>query len=120
MQIVALVSSFAFELFAHVLNNLFILRMYRHDATVLGDFNKNAPQMSPRNTNRVVDSEDLEAGNALLDCLTDLANGFRADLSCNDVVKGIVNITVHVKNLTTAFERFKHGTAGPAFESRTA
>src|SRR5215510_3932361 len=103
MQIVSLCSPFTFEFLGHVADNFVLLGMYSHNAAMFGDFFKNAPQRAVWHTYRMERGKNLETGHAFLNGLANLTNCFGCDIASQDVVEGIVRVTMCLEGCTSLF-----------------
>ncbi len=95
----------ALELVGHVRDDVVLLGVHGHDAAVLGNLGKDAPEVAVRHPNGAEGREDLEAGGAVLDRLADLADGLRRDLTGQDVMKGEVGVRVATEDGTAPLDR---------------
>src|SRR5215471_4445618 len=112
MQVMALMVAFTDELVGHVRNNVVFLGMHRHDAPMLGDFGKHRPQMAIGHTQIRKGRENFKAGNALLHCFANLAEGRWRDTTSQDVVEGKIRIGMITKDLAPAADLCRDGLGG--------
>ena len=87
------VAALAFQLRLHVGDDVVLLGVDGHDAAVLADLLEDLPQMAHGNAG-VEGGKDLEAGDAGLDGLADLAHSAGRDGSRQDVMEGVVGVGV--------------------------
>ena len=105
MQIMAsLIVAFTDELFGHVRDDVVLLGMHRHDAPMLGHLGKHRPQVAIGHTETRKGRENFKAGNALLHCFTNLAEGRRGDTAGENVVEGKIRIGMATKDLASAVD----------------
>src|SRR5882672_2270072 len=101
MQVVSLSSPLTFEFLGHVADNFVLLGMHGHDAAMFGNFLKNAPQRTVWHTYRVEGRKNFETGDAFLNGLANLTNRFGRDVAGQDVMEGIVRVTVRLEGRTS-------------------
>src|SRR5581483_2572001 len=101
MKVMALRASFAFEFLGHVADNLIFFRVHSHNAAVFRHFFKDAPQWTVGHPNGVESGEDLEACYPFLNRLADLADRFWGNVTSQNIMKGIVSVTMSVEGGTS-------------------
>src|SRR4029453_3600244 len=94
VEVVAVSPPLALELLGHVGHDVVLLRVHGHDAAMLRHLREDAPEVPVRYADRAEGREDLEARDARLDRLADLADRLRRDLARQDVVEREVRVGV--------------------------
>src|SRR6267378_978123 len=108
----ALTVAFTDELFGHVGDDVVLLGMHRHDASMLGHFGKHRPQVAIGYTEIRKGRKNFKAGNALLHCFANLAEGRRGDTTSQDVMEGKIRIGMAAKDIASAFDLCRDGRWG--------
>src|SRR5262247_2861107 len=104
MQIMALIVALTDELVSHIVDDVVLLGMHRHNAPVLGHFGKHRPQVAIGHTQTRKSRKNFKTGNAFLYCLANLAKGYWGDTASQDVMKGKIRIGMAAKDIRTAFD----------------
>src|SRR5262245_19307078 len=117
VDVVTLILSFTLELLGHVGNNVIVFCMHSHNSAVLGDFSEETPEVPVgdthrglvrRSLHRVIHGKNLETADPFFDRLTYFSDGFRPDLSGDNVMERIISVTMSVKDLAPSLNGFKH------------
>ena len=107
VQVVALRAALALQRLGHVGHDVVLFRVHGHDPAVLRDFLEDARQVTVRHPDRPERREDLEARDAVLDRLADLADRLRRDLARQDVVEREVGVRMATEDVASPLDRLR-------------
>ena len=102
VQVGAVVAALPFQLVLHVGDDVVLFGVHRHYAAVLPHLLEYLPKVAHGHTG-VEGGEYLEAGDARLDCLTNLPQSNRRNGPGEDVVEGVISIGVTPKHIPPDF-----------------